>query len=280
MVKDKCPNGHVIGGLSHVLAKKDLRVFYEDADYNELYTKWTKIRKDSPPWFESFVKLNLQEFKTNYVDKHIVVTEKGIINNLDISEFEKSDPIRNMDIITFRLLNFILYSFLLETYILNNLSKEEASNYLVENLFPMNLFGVVKKNWKLLGDSLKEKGIENIQFFLNMIFDKIIEKIKKLKNVGKLEELNNFENDVSQYINEIITNKEKIDELNKGYQKINNDILSLNPQSIKEIILEHYDPSNYDEKLYPDFQYYYASEIHNYDTFIKKFKSTTENEEK
>ena len=280
MAKDKCPNNHIIGGNNHVLSKKDLRIFYEDADYDSLFEKWTKMRKDSKPWFESFVKLNLQEFKTNYVDKHMAKQKKGILRDFEINEFEKSDPIRNMDIITFRILNFILYSFLLGAYILNNLSKDEACNFFVENLFPSSLFSVIKKNWTLLGDSLKEKGIENIQCFLNMIFDKIIEKIKNLQKVDTLEKLENFEDDINQYINSIITNKEKIDELNKGYQSINSDILNLKPESIKEIILEHYDPSLYDQKNYPDIQYYYVSEIRNFDTFTKKFKSSKGNEEK
>ena len=185
-----------------------------------------------------------------------------------------------MDIITFRILNFILYSYLLGAYILKNLFKEEASNYLVENLQPHNLFGIIKKNWILLGNSLKEKGIENVQVFLNMIFDTIIEKIKKLEKVDTLEKMTAFESEVNSYINEIITKKEKIEELNKEYEKINDDLLSLNPESIKEIILEHYDPSNYDQKLYPDIQYYYVSNILNYDTFINKFKNSKENEEK
>ena len=280
MDKDQCPNGHVIGGRSHVLAKKDLRIFYDDADYNDLYNKWTKIRKDCKPWFDSFVKLNLKEFKTDYVDKQIIKPKKGIIKDYENSQFEQSNSIRDMDIITFRILNFILYSYLLGAYILKNLSKEEASNYLVENLQPHNLFGIIKKNWILLGNSLKEKGIENVQVFLNMIFDTIIEKIKKLEKVDTLEKMTAFENEVNSYINEIITKKEKIEELNKEYEKINDDLLSLNPESIKEIILEHYDPSNYDQKLYPDIQYYYVSNILNYDTFINKFKSSKENEEK
>ena len=103
-----------------------------------------------------------------------------------------------------------------------------------------------------------------------MIFDTIIEKIKKLEKVDTLEKMTAFENEVNSYINEIITKKEKIEELNKEYEKINDDLLSLNPESIKEIILEHYDPSNYDQKLYPDIQYYYVSNILNYDTFINK----------
>ena len=280
MAEDTCPNGHIIGGLNHILSKKDLRIFYENEDYDNLYAKWTKGRKDSGPWFASFVKMNLQEFKTNYVDKHVIKPKKGIIKDFEIVEFERTDPIRDMDIITFRTLNFILYSYLFGGYVLKNISKEEANNYLVENLFPMNLFGIIKANWKLLEISLKEKGIENVQIFLNMTFDKIIEIIKKLEKVDTLEKLNDFENSFNKYIIQLISKKENVEELNKGYQTINNEILILNPESIKEIILEHYHPSHYDQKLYPDIQYYYVSGINDYERFIKKFKSSKQNEDK
>ena len=68
MAKSICPNGHVIGGIDHILAKKDLRVFYENSDYDNLYKKWKKA-KNSKTWFNSFEKINLKEFKTNYLIK-------------------------------------------------------------------------------------------------------------------------------------------------------------------------------------------------------------------
>ena len=33
---------------------------------------------------------------------------------------------------------------------LDNINQNEAKNYLVENLFPHTLFGIIKKNWELL----------------------------------------------------------------------------------------------------------------------------------
>lgn len=93
-----------------------------------------------------------------------------------------------MNNIAFRILDFILYSYLIGSFILNNLNKEEMQNYLVENLFPHTLFGIIKKNWELLDISLKEIGITNIQTFINMTFDKII---KLINNLNKCK-LNNI----------------------------------------------------------------------------------------
>ena len=276
MATDKCPKGHVIGGNDHVCSKKDIRVFYEQVDITNFTNYWHSY----PNWYNSFVATTLKDFKTNYVDKNKIKPQKGIIKDFEINEFEKKLPVRDINIISFRLLNFILYSFLIGSYILNNLSKEEAKNYLVENLFPHTLFGIVKKNWEYLNIYLKEIGFENVQTFMNMIYDNIIKLINNLKSVDTVEKLYSFEKEVDKYIMDLISKKENIEKMNKEYQKMNNELLSFDPQSIKEIVLANYDPSIYNQDIYPDIQYYSISNIQDFNTFVKKFESLKENEVK
>ena len=164
------------------------------------------------------------------------------------------------------------------SYILENITQNEARDYLVENLFPHNLFGIIKKNWELLDISLKQKGVENIQVFMNMIFGKISEFIRELKTVDTVDQLTSFEKKVNEYIMALLSNKQNIENFNKTYQKINNELLVFNPNSMKEIILGNYDPSIYDEKSYPDLKYFTLSKLDNYDSFVKKFESSKENE--
>ena len=275
MAQDRCPKGHIIGGLEHICTKKDIRVFYDKGEYDRLCTKWRR-----PDWTGSFVFNTLEQFKVNIVDKNVVKPEKGIIKDYEINEFEKNNDVRDMNIITFRLLNFILYSYILGSYILENIKQNEASAYLVENLFPHNLFGIILKNWEMLDSLLKQRGIENIQIFMNMIFEKMNLFICNLKSVDTLEKLYAFEKSVNDYIMDIITKKENVDNLNKNYHKINSELLVFNPNSIKEIILGNYEPSIYSQKEYPDIQYYTISKIENYDSFVKKFQSSKENEKK
>ena len=125
--------------------------------------------------------------------------------------------------------------------------------------------------------SLKEIGIKNSQAFINMIFVKIIELMNNLDTVDTVEKFDTFEKSVNDYIIEIITNKDNIDKLNKDYEELNGQLLNLNPQSIKEIIQSSYDPSIYSQNLYPDIQYYSLSEMHDLNSFIKKFNSLNEN---
>ena len=273
MAEDKCPKGHTIGGREHKCSKPDIRVFIDQAAYNNLCNYWKR-----PDWVGSFVFNTIDQFKVNYVDKNIVKPAKGIIKDYEINDFERNSDVRDMNIITYRLLNFILYSYILGGYILDNIKQNEASAYLVENLFPHNLFGIILKNWEMLDALLKEKGIENIQVFMNMIFEKMNEFISNLKSVDTVEKLIAFEKGVNDYIMNIISKKENIDNLNKTYQKINSELLVFNPNSMKEIIIGNYDPSIYSQKEYPDIQYYTLSKLDNYNSFVKKFQSSKENE--
>ena len=191
-----------------------------------------------------------------------------------------NNSVRNLNIITFRVLNYILYSFLMGSYILNNLKDEEIENLILVNLFPKNLFELVKKGWELLNISLKEIGIENSQIFMNMIFEKIIELMNNLESVDTVEKYDTFEKSVNDYILEIISDKNNIEKLNKDYHELNNELLNLNPHSMKEIIQSNYDPLIYSQNLYPDIQYYTISNIQDFNTFVQTFNKVEDNTRK
>ena len=279
MKKAKCDNFHDIGGEDHVLCKKDLRIFLDKKEYEDLKEYWSKCRKDSGPWFDSFIPLTLEEFKNGYVNEYLLKKEKGIIKNIEHTEFEKNIPVRGLNIITYRVLNFILYSYLLAAYVIGNLSEDEVKDYLVENLTArnQNLFEIIKKDWEILNFLLEKYNIKNIKVFMNMIFDKMIEMINNLESLDTEDKFEKFEKDVDQYIIGLITNEAQ--NLNEKYNSLNSELLSLDPQNIKEIIIGNYDPSNYKEK-YPDIQYYTYSNIQNFKTFAEKFNSSEENKKK
>ncbi len=271
----KDPNGHMIYGHDHVLAKLDVRVFFDKKHINEFRAQWNY--NDYKTWHDSFQSKTIEEFKMEFVDKYLKEKHKGIIEGFTIENFEKNDPVRKLNIISFRVLNFILYSFLMFSYILNNLTDDEIKPYLVENLFPHTLFGIVKKGWELLDISLKNKGIENVQMFMNMILEKIIEIMEKYDSIDTEEKFDNFEKEINDYIMGIINNKENIDNLNKNYQQLNDELLSFNPYTMKEIIQAKFDPLIYDKNKYPDMKYYSVSNICNYKAFVDKFQSSEEN---
>ena len=269
-----CPYNHVIGGVNHILSKKDLRIFNDDKDMNEF------CRNRNQSYINSFNAMSFANFKKNYVDQYLLHKEKGILENFAIEDFEKNSPVRELNNITYRFLSLILYSYLLGSYILEHLTADEMRKYLVDNLFPHSLFGIVKKNWEILDKELKGIGYENINIFLNMNFNEIINLINNLKSVDSSEKLDNFEKSFDKFILDNINNKDKVQKINNEYNNLNNKLLNCNPQSIKEIIQCNYPPSKYSQEVYPDIQYYTISKISNMETFINKFNSSEENKKK
>ena len=275
MSTEKCPNNHIIGGQSHQCSKLDIRVFLDKKQDDDFKVHWNYNNYKS--WHDSFLHKTLEEFKKEYIDKYLLQKNKGINRDFRYNDFEKNSPVRELNIISYRIMNFILYSYLLGAFILNNITKEEIMPYLVENLFPHTLFGIIKKGWELLDISLKQLGIDNIQTFMNMIFEKVIELMNNLESSNTVDKFDAFEKSINNYIIEIISNKDNIDKLNKEYQGLNNELLSFDPQSMKEIIQANFDPSIYDQKDYPDIQYYSISKLQNFNTFINTFNSSEEN---
>ena len=268
MSEGKCPSGHVIGGIDHKCSKKDLRVFPNEEE------KQDYIGNDS------FISITLEEFKQNYVDKYIENKEKGIIQGYRNIDFMRNKYSSNLNIITYRILNFILYSFILSSYILDHITKEEAQVYMVENLQPHTLFCIITTDWNLLNQNLQNIGIENSKIFLNMIFEHLIEFMNKLESVNTLEQLEEFELEVNNYIVSQINDNKKIKEINDEYQKLNNELLNTNPNNIKELIISKYDPLKYSQEIFPDIQYYCITNIYNLDTFKEIFNSSDENKGK
>ena len=270
----KCPSNHDIGGRDHICFKKDIRVFYQEGDFNKLANEWP----GHDDWLNSFVHADLKTFKAEYVDKNQAKIKKGIMLS-DIKEVEKNNPIRDIHIITFRILHFILYSYLLGSQILGNITQQQIAHFLINGKDTQTLFNIIKIDWELLQSSLNELGIEKNQIFLNMIFEKLIEFIVNLKEVNTENKLLSFEREVDKYITEIISSEESLLKLNQDYKEMNNVLLIFDKNSIREMILDNFDPSVYDQKLYPDIQYYTVSYVQDFNTFIDKFKELKENED-
>jgi len=276
----KCPFMHDIGGKNHVLLKKDIRVFYQEEDYVWFTTEYCKdygYNPWPPEWVNGFVHTTLKDFKTNYVDKNEKEPKKGIIVS-DIKDVEKNNPIRNIHIVSFRILHFVLYSYLLGSQILGNITDNQIMSIVIDGIVPQTLFNILKRDWEFIESNLNELGFENVQTFINMIFDKLIELISKFEDASTFEKSHSFEKEINKFITEIILNKDTIKNMNKTYQDMNNKLLNFDPKSLKEIILGNYDPMIYDQNIYPDIQYYSVSNIQNYNNFVTKFKSSKENE--
>ena len=74
--------------------------------------------------------------------------------------------------------SFIFFSYLFYGKVLGYIDDNTINN----NLLPSNsksLYDTILRSWKLLENSLKSKGINEIQIFLHLIYPKLIEIFKK-----------------------------------------------------------------------------------------------------
>ena len=199
------------------------------------------------------------EYKKKYIDKYLINEPKGI-NKEEISFFieRKNYPIRTMSELTFRILNFILYSFLL---VANNIGKisDDLLNQLTQGNY--TCFQCLEKDWEIIDNILKEKGINNAQIFLNIIFNDIEILMKNCENFDTKEKRKNFEETVDKYINELIKDKNLIKEKIEQYKKYNEKIKNSEPHYIDEIINENYPPIEqyYNKNKFPFLNFFMKS---------------------
>ena len=253
-----CQNcGLIIGGIGHYLEEREdhFRLYLNKEKFNEnIFARDEVISNKIPYMF-------FDEYKKKYIDKYLNLEPKGI-NKEDISFFieRKHFNIRKMSELTFRLLNFILYSHLLCANVLGNLSDDVLNNKYTHGNF--TCFQCMEKDWEIIEIILKEKEINNIKAFMNIIFSDISSLLKQCENMDLMDNRRKFEENVDKYINGLINNKESLKEKLDKYKKYNEKVKNSEPNYIDEIISENYPPIEqyYPEKKYPLLNYFMKSE--------------------
>jgi hypothetical protein len=113
-----------------------------------------------------------------------------------------------------------------------------------------------------------------------MIFENMSTLMNNLGKVDDLDKLNKYEKEVNDLVLDLIKSKKNIKAVNEEYKKLNDQILNLNFQTLKEIIQQNFDPSLYSEQSYPDLKFYTVSNIYDIKTFTKIFNSNSQNKNK
>ena len=166
---------------------------------------------------------------------------------------KNNKQIRNLTQINYRLLNFIFYSHLFFGYCIGNIDEFDIKNYLIQN---MNIIEIIESNWELLNEALKEKNINNIQIFMNIIFSDVSKLIKKCVYLQQAEEREYFENEVEKIITEYI---EKYDDFSDKYIEKNKLQIKYEDYYNIETIISELIPITediYNKKEYPMFKHF------------------------
>ena len=221
------------------------RIFKDNEQIKDL-----KRKKEFYNKFEKLKYMTVADFKADYIDP-LYNKEKGL-NKIDINNFKKENKIiRNLSQISYRLLNYILYCHLFFAKLFNQ--SERFDNYLPDG---MTWITMIKECFTKLKVELENKGIKNLEIFMNCIFKDLFEKLHNHECIDKFEELITFEDELEKLIQE---------KCEKSIEEIDN-FKQLERDSIKDeksgiaLIKEIYDKSKYNKKDFRFYEYFYYTD--------------------
>ena len=215
---------------------------------------------------ENIPNMILEDYINQVIEPIRKKSNKGIVE-ISKNYFEKKNKmIRNLSQIGYRLLNFILYSHLFFGFCIGNIQENDLKKFLIKDI---NIIDILFLDWKLLKESLVEKGIGCIQSFMNLIFDDISNLIKNCQYLDKEEERDKFENNIEKIIIKAIEEYNDYSEKYQEENKLHNNLG--NYYNIETIIMELI-PINeeiYSEKEYPMLKYFnFTNYTSKYDCLI------------
>ena len=182
------------------------------------------------------------------------ITQKKEVgfNIIEKYHFEIEDKkVRKLSNIGYRLLNFISYSHIFYSFCIGNLPKNKLDECLIKDC---TILKIIEIDWNLLKKALRQKNIDSIQIFINMIFKDLIKLIKKYKITQDYKERENFEIQVEELISKYLL---KYPDYSTKYKK-ENAKYDFDPTNLKNLVTEIIPPNSeyYSEKKYPMFKYF------------------------
>ena len=214
----------------------------------------------------------LADYKRIIIDPILEGSKFGINKISKIRFLQNNMEIRKLSQVGYRLLNFILYSHLFFSNCLGIIPDEEMNNYVSDEMTCLEMLEI---DWDLLKDALISKGVQIIQVFMNMIFDKINEKIKNCKLIKTNEDREKFEEDIEKILEE---SYKEYEEYSKKYLEKNKNALQLERDNMKSLVLEINDINEYADLPY--YKFFLMTTYPNKDNFINELKKVPEYETK
>ena len=241
-VEDVCPTcNQKIGGTRHRLVQRPnhFRIYKDQAQRTSVERRSYYGHVDGMLLADFEVKVNQERAKEDigYVKCDYLFFK----DNLKV--------VRNIDIITYRILNFIFYNAILYDQLLGYLNENDIKAFCVENKTPLDC---IFENWNLLKELLNGKGINNIKIYFNYIIPKIQNLLLNLISPITKEQRKEFEEQINNIVK---TSFQEYNTFSQTYTKINQEMLRFTPTSIKVLINES-DFNELPKKDYPFFNYF------------------------
>ena len=264
----ECPScKNKFGGFNSILSifgnSKDgyYRIFFDEQTREEILNIKSSYN-DIPSKLLSELEEEIENEKTFMM--------KGL-KPVEFTCFVKRDEIvRKMKDITYRILNFILYTFIFYGYKKGNIDEKNLNKYLIGNMTP---FQIMEIDWDIMKSIVGKDSVETI---FNLIFEKINIKFLEYVDFRNMENTMNFEKEINDIIVNLINNKNLVNIFKEKSERI----LNIKKDSSKVIIQEIFSYDKYDRDKFPNFKYFYLSELPNKEHFISIFNAKEENKEK
>ena len=221
------------------------RIFKDEEEINNLKNMADHYRN-----FQKMKYMTIQQFKEQYITP-LYSKEKGL-NKININDFKKENKIvRNLSQISYRILNYILYCHLF-------FARLYTQSIRFDNYKPKNItwFSVIKDCFNKLKIELGNKGIYNLEIFMNCIFEDLFNKLSNRKCINNFEDLLSFEDELEKLI------QKKCEVAKKEIEHFK----ELEIESIKDeksaiaLIKEIYDKSKYNIKDFPFYEHFYYTD--------------------
>ena len=221
------------------------RIFKDEEEINNLKNMADHYRN-----FQRMKYMTIEEFKEQYI-KPLYSKEKGL-NKININDFKKENKIvRNLSQISYRILNYILYCHLF-------FARLYTQSIRFDNYKPKEMawFSVIKDCFNKLKIELVNKDINNLEIFMNCIFEDLFNKLSDRKCIDNFEDLLSFEDELEELIQKKCeTAKKEI----KNYKELEMKSIQDEKSSIA-LIKEIYDKNKYDKRDYPFYEHFYYTD--------------------
>ena len=248
-VESQCPNPNcnlTIGGRMHKLVGPEKN---QTNHFRVIFNKNDAVKEVPCKLFE--------DYKREEIDKYLIMQNKGMNKN-EMDILPRLDTVRSMNELGFRILNYILYSTLFYSNLLGIIKDNDLNEYTCKY---NDCLSCIIINWNTIETILKEKGINNIKVFMNIIFEKVTEILKDVKQSLTIEERDKIEKEINNYIEELVENKKNYEKIESQYNELNSQLKNTDPNSLRELLLENYSPFEniYSENEFPNLKMFLYS---------------------
>lgn len=271
-----------IGGLEHKIVKREghMRIFRDKYERQNNFLNLNYIDKNMN-------NMLLNEYK-EYIKKkeNVILSEKEHLYPDFISKNsfinENNEKTREMDNLTYRVMNFILYSHIFYSYLLNILSENEIKFFLINN---MDLYDILENDWTILEKLIRNyENIEDMQQFINIIYYILENELNNCEKIFDTKEKRDlYEKQINNKINNLLNiNKINLEELQKNYEE-NLKLLKLDKKSIYILINEKTyaeDKEYIEDPCLKDLQYFMLSNCPDSKLLKEKIKFINDKEKK